>query len=301
MIFVLLTVLSSLGIVVILHYNERRTGDRLVVAGSNYVVASILGLLLSDLAEPEPAALGFGVVVGAGFVAGFLVLMRAMRRSGLGVPASVARLSMVVPVVGSILVYGEMPQTLQWLGIVLGIVAFIVLGAAQMLRRPGVSLAGAGSADAGLGGIADATVDHRGTLLLAAVFVVIGLNDFSMKVAGESGIDTDGFLFYLFTTAALLCWAVIVVRRRRPKRHELAVGALLGVPNFFSSYFLLHALDRLPAGVVYPVVSAGGVVAASIAGLLLWRERHSPLGWIGIGLAAIAVALVSGCAGRTAL
>jgi drug/metabolite transporter (DMT)-like permease len=275
MIFLFLTILSSLSIAVILRLNESRRGDRLVVAGANYSVAAVLGFALSSNLELESTGLLFGLLGGACFIAGFMVLMRAMGHVGMAVPASIARLSMVVPVVGAIAFYNEIPSAWQWIGIATGIGSFVLLGYAQ--RRPD----------------APDAFHVKSMVLLGLVFAVIGFNDFLMKIADESGIDTDRFLFYLFTTAAVLCWIGIAVQRRSVVRRDVVLGGILGVPNYFSSYFLLLALNDLPAGVVYPAVSAGGVVAASIAGLLIWKETHNRAGWIGITLAAIAVALLS--------
>ena len=50
-------------------------------------------------------------------------------------------------------------------------------------------------------------------------------------------------------------------------------GALLGIPNFFSTKFLLMALGDLPAVIVYPTFSAGTILVVTVAGLLLFKEK----------------------------
>ena len=47
----------------------------------------------------------------------------------------------------------------------------------------------------------------------------------------------------------------------------------MGIPNYFSSFFLLKALLTLPADVVYPVFSVGSILIVMTAGILFFRER----------------------------
>jgi multidrug transporter EmrE-like cation transporter len=74
-------------------------------------------------------------------------------------------------------------------------------------------------------------------------------------------------------------------------------GLILGVPNFFSTYFLLESL-RSPffaglSAVVYALYSVIGVVLAFGAGALLWQEPLTARNWAGVLLAIIAVALLN--------
>jgi drug/metabolite transporter (DMT)-like permease len=277
MIYLALTILMSLLIAVILKINESRAGARLVVAGSNYVSASLLGLLLGSASGMSITA-GWsllGMAVGAGFVAGFMLLMRTIRDDGIAVPTSVARLSMLVPVIGSVLFFDEHLDDTRLIGILLGIVAFILLGLAQ--HRPG-----------------DGTrIDIRSISILLSLFLVIGLNDLAMKAVQQADIGSSGFLLLVFGTAAIICWIIVAIRRTELRRNDVALGALLGIPNYLSTYFLMLSLEQLPAALVFPVVSAGGVVAATLAGIIVWREVPKPLGMMGIALAAIAVAILS--------
>ena len=67
---------------------------------------------------------------------------------------------------------------------------------------------------------------------------------------------------------------------------------MLGIPNYFSVYFLLLALRELHAAIVFPTVSAGGVIAVTTTAVIFWREHPNRTAWIGIALAAAAVALL---------
>jgi len=276
MIFLLLTILSSLLTSVMLKVNETRGGSRLVVAGTNYVVAAMLALVMGAWSHLDLGGqwIWIGIAAGGGFIGGFLMLMRGIKEIGLAIPTSAARLSMLIPVAGSIICFDERPSPLQIAGIGAGIAAFLMLGAAQRRRD------NKGELDLGAVGV------------LAAIFTIVGITDFSMKAAQTGGADKDGFAFWVFISAAAFCWLTVAARRIPVVAADIGRGVLLGIPNYFSVYFLLLALKQLDASVVFPTVSVGGVIAVTATAVIFWKEHPNRTAWIGIALAAIAVALL---------
>ena len=276
MLFLALTIISSVLTSVVLKINEGRGGNRGVVAGMNYVVAMALALVMSGT---EKLAIGSGwgmagLAMGIGFVAGFILLMRGLKEIGLAIPTSAARLSMLIPVTGSILLFDERPSVPQIAGIVAGVAAFILLGLAQRRRDTAARL--------DLGAIG----------LLVSIFAIVGTTDFGMKIAKTNGVDGDALTVYIFAAASATCWIWVALKRVRVTGHDLITGALLGIPNYFSVYFLLLALGRLNASIVFPSVSAGAVVLVTIVAVIFWKEHPNRTAWMGIALAAIAVALL---------
>ncbi len=278
MLNLILSILSSLAISIILKVSETRGGRRSVVAGSSYISAAVLGLLLAE--DPgaglEPLWMLMGTAVGIGFVAGFMLQMKAIRRLGLAVSISVARIATLGPVVGAMIFYNEQPSPMQTAGIGVGLLSFLLLKLAQRGRRHD------GSHRADMGAVG----------LLALLFVVMIANDFSMKIVQEAGIDFGSFLLFVFATAALICWGRVVILRTKVRRHDLLLGLLLGIPNYLSSWFLIRALKSLGAATVFPTVSAAGVVLTALVAVLFWKERPNRIAWIGIALAAVAVVLL---------
>ncbi len=137
--------------------------------------------------------------------------------------------------------------------------------------------------------------------LLAALFLTGGFVDVVNKTFQEryaATVPEATFLLFVFGVAFAI-GAVASVRTARrtgrwPGRGVLAWGLGLGVLNYVSTSFLLQALGVLPAPVVFPLNSVAIVLGAAVLGRLLFAERLSRGNVAGLGLAALAVALLAG-------
>jgi len=279
MIFVVLTIVSSVLVSVVIRVNEGRGGSRLVVAAMNYVMAASLSVLflVVDGGELVLRWVLVGTALGIGFVAGFLLMMKGINDIGLAIPTSAARLSMLVPVVGSMLIYAERPDTAKIVGIVVGFLGFAFLGISQ--RRAGRSQ----EHRVGIGGV----------ITLVLLFIVVGSTDFTMKASLMNGADNNALTLVIFASAAVLCWLVVVVKKLSVSSRDVRLGLILGIPNFCSVLFLLLALRVLDASRVFPAVSAGAVVLVTVVAAVVWRERPNRPAAIGLALSGLALALLA--------
>lgn len=276
-----LSVACSVLIAFILKINEIKSGDRLVVLGANYIVATGLGLLLWKFGDVTELSLGlpvllFAAVVGVGFVIAFFAYMKSVRTVGISLATLVARLSIVLPLLFSAIFYTEIPTLIQWIGIVLTF--FTLIFFTRSIRQ-------------------DKSKEYtpEGLFYLAVMFIVLGLNDFSMKIFREwqPGGDRGLYLLVLFGMATLFSWGLITVKRKKIAPADILRGIVLGIPNLFASYFLIDALHLLPGIVVYPLVNVSIVLFTALGGLLIWKEQLNRAGWFSLGIAVLAIAALS--------
>jgi multidrug transporter EmrE-like cation transporter len=73
----------------------------------------------------------------------------------------------------------------------------------------------------------------------------------------------------------------------------LALGAITGLFNVGQLIALLRGLAEIPGIIAFPVTAAGGLLAVTIGGRILWHERLAGRAGIGIALSLAAVALVN--------
>ena len=69
-------------------------------------------------------------------------------------------------------------------------------------------------------------------------------------------------------------------------------GILLGIPNYFSIYFVLKSLDELGGIVVFPVLNIGVVLLSTIISFIYYKEQMSLLNWMGISMSCISIILI---------
>ena len=55
------------------------------------------------------------------------------------------------------------------------------------------------------------------------------------------------------------------------KIRNVLAGIILGIPNYFSMYFVLIALEQLGSIYVFPVLNIGVVLTSAIIGLFIMK------------------------------
>jgi len=275
MISLCLAVLSSCAISLIMRLSADKITAKLSMLSVNYLICSALGAVYAgfDLICPEVS--GFPTTVALGFVGGILFLVSFMllqwntARNGIVLSSVFMKLGLLVPMVISVLFFREMPTWLQIAGFCLALVAIVLINAKRGAGRFRWELL----LLLLLGGGADA---------MSKIFEVLGPAALS-----------DQFLFYIFAVALVLCLALVIYKKERPGWRELLFGAAIGIPNFFSSKFLLRALADLPAVVVYPSFSIGTMLLTTLVGVVFFKERLQKRQWLAMAVIIVALLLLN--------
>lgn len=138
----------------------------------------------------------------------------------------------------------------------------------------------------------EAVTSRSGLLLL---LLCSGLTDSLAKVfeaVGSRALD-GWFLLITFLVALAACLVLLVWKKEHLGWREVLYGCLVGIPNYGSVFFLLRALTRLPAVLVYPTYSAGTILAISLIGVAAFRERPGRRQWCGLAIILAALVLLN--------
>ena len=273
MVFLCLAILSSCAIALFTRISANKVTAKLSMLSVNYLICSLLGAAYAgfDLICPDvsgfPTTVALGVVGGILFLVSFMLFHQNTARNGIVLSSVFMKLGLLVPMILSVLVFHELPTWTQITGFCIALIAIVLINAkkennASRFRWELVGLLL-------MGGSADA---------MSKVFEVLGPAALSNQ-----------FLFYIFAVALVLCVILVVYKKERLGMQELLFGAAIGIPNFFSSKFLLRALADLPAVVVYPSFSIATMLITTLAGVFFFRERLLKLQWL--ALIAIVAAL----------
>lgn len=266
-IYMLLSLLSSLLIALFLRVIEHKEQDRTVVIASNYLVAGLLGYVLLENTDFSVPVFSFGTVMGLFFFVGFVLFSRAIKSKGVAAPVTIGRLSLALPVAFSILLWGEKPMPADIAA--LALIFFIIL-----------------SWEGKVGKVSP---------ILLVLFLLFGFMDTGMKYF-KLQFPTTGdsfFLVIVFFSSLVWSWSYILVSRKKVKWKDVSSGLIMGLPNFFSSYFLLKSLGHIPAYVVFPFLNVGMIILSALAGYLVFKEKLDGKKIILLILGAIAVLILT--------
>lgn len=257
MISLILAICSSAMVAIMMRVAQPRVNFPTGLLAANYIVCSLMSLILSwpELPGLSLDALGFpaglGVINGLMYLGSFVLMQWNTRHNGVVLSSVFMKLGILVPTVLSVVWFREMPTGLQITGFVLAIAAIVLLN-----YQRGVKLSPSSWA-------------------LILMLLVGGMGDGMSKiyeVYGDPGFK-NLFLFFTFLAALLLCLGLMVSRGERLGAKELTYGALLGIPNFLSSLFLLRSLATVPAVIAFPTFSVSVILVVALAGMLVFHER----------------------------
>jgi len=279
MYLLLLTVLCSTSIALILKYVDTKRGEVIVLLAGNYLVASIISLMFILFKEDVHFSihtLFFGLGLGLLFVASFFAFAKAISYAGTGLATTSSRLSVIIPIVFSIIIYNESPSEFQIVGFAFTVITFAFFYFS----------------------ISDGHISGDGFLkyiLLVAVLVGIGINDFSMKVfkSWKPEQEEPFFVFFIFTSAFFYTSIYIALKKIKIIKHTAVWGLVLGVPNVFSTIFLLGALALLPAIIVYPLINVGIILFTTLLAFIIWKEKLNRWGILAIASGLLAIVFLS--------
>lgn len=251
----------------------------------NYLTACFVGFLMYEgtSAMPEihmkswfPGTLMLGVL----FIVIFNLMARTSQEMGVSVASVATKMSLVVPVILGILLYGERLGHLKILGVLLALGAVYFT---SIKDRPK--------------GLKRASI-----WLPVLVFLGSGIIDASIKYLQEYHVKEAEFPLMsatIFAAAASSGLIFIALRwRKAPLKinyRNILGGVALGVPNFFSIYYLLRALqnDFLNSASIFTINNVAIVMFTTLLGILLFKERISLKNWAGIVLAVLSIVLIA--------
>ena len=277
MIYLLLAIISSALVSLVMRLSTDKVKGNIAMLVVNYIVCMCLAAGFAGLGELVPEnqgigrTLGLGAVNGVLYLASFVLFQMNVKRNGVVLASTFMKLGLLVPMVLSVFLFGEIPGVVQIIGFALAIIAILMINLEK---------------DSGGKGFKFGLV----LLLLCG-----GMADAMSKVFEEVGnaSHSQQFLLYTFAVAFILCICFMAYKKQKIGRGEIVFGTLIGIPNFFSAKFLLKSLESVDAVIAYPTFSVATILVVTLVGVMAFKEKLGKRQWCALGIILAALVLLN--------
>lgn len=281
MIYLILSILSSLSILIIFKVTEKYDIKVIHPIIINYFVATALGYFSSGLGPKEIISIPTSwiwpaLVIGSIYVFTFFLIGYSTRKAGMALTTIASKMSFVFPMIFSILI-----DPLDGYSNIKLILLLMTIGAVFLsVYKKRVK-----------------AIDSLFIIFLPFIlFILMGLADSLVKLAQNSFVKDPSqsslFSFIIFLFASF--WGIILIFLQKNKKEVfqpkvLITGLILGICNFGSLYFLINALNALKVNnsLVFALNNMGVVLFSIILALFFFKEKVTKLNKVGIILSII--------------
>jgi drug/metabolite transporter (DMT)-like permease len=288
MLYLVLSVVFSVLLLVNFRAHARFQVDTRIAILLNYPVCFLTAYFHQPSAIPFRWPTGIDtallMVMGVGFVITFLLSGFSTQKNGMAPTSLANNISLVIPVLINLFIL-KTGGEITW-----SIAAGLVFSfAAIYFCSPQV----------------DASSDSKPVVaLLLAVFVAYGLTNtlfsyLNSTLTAQVG-GTLPFIMMLLIGSMASSFIVLVWKSVNGtlnwNRNSVLASIPLGLPNFFSFYFLLKALDAYQnnAAVVLTMYNLSVILLSAIAAYVFFKEHLSKRQWLGLAVGCVGIALLNG-------
>lgn len=257
----------------------------------NYLVCVIAGLIFLSadmhyLVESSSFKLWhfLGVALGFLFILTFLRMSRTAQEISVSASSMASKLALVIPVLFSLLIIQRSAKDydfINYTGIVLTIPALLLaswpeknLKQEKLMERIALPL---------------------------SVFILSGIIDTCLNYFNALFEDDPSFIFFpvlVFFSAATFGFLYTLTNKSIPRKIKVKSvlgGIYLGIPNFFSLYFLLDTLKifNQDGAFIFPFSNLGTIVLATLGAFILFQEKLNLIRLSGLILSCLALFLLA--------
>lgn len=282
-IFLLLSIAFSTFINLIFRWFKDFKVNKFQAIIVNYVVCFIIGFSLSThqdiLSYVHEQWFMYCILLGFLFIAIFFSMALTTEKLGISVTAVSGKMSVVIPILFAYFFAKEDITLLFVIGLILSILSIYFITVKKELH-----------------------LDKRYLILPVIVFLGGGMIDTSLKVlqqAYSQDIPLSTISYSIFLGAFIAGTSIYLVKERANfsswEWKSVKAGVALGVPNYFSIFFLLSAIEgfSVKSAFVFGVNNVGVVLVSTLLSVLIFKEKLEPKNQWGLLLAVVSIAIIS--------
>lgn len=268
----------------------------LIYAGFTFIAS--MGLLLFSLFQPEarqisPETLMFGILFGLGFMLTIIFYNLAISTGPLSYTAFYFSASMLIPTVTGIIAFNEAMTLTTVAAILLFLAAFYFINVNPDQKSEGGST----------------KRSDKWLLYCLLTFLFNGLLAVIQKFHQHQmeGTQSSGLMFVGFCSAFvfyILAYTVQYVTGKKQEsltisregtvlRQNLLPMVLLAATSLIGNIIMTFLSGVVPSSYLFPLVQGSIIVSITLCSMLLFREKLSTFGKIGIMLGVFAIIIIN--------
>ncbi len=283
MLYIFLCICCSVAVSILLKLSKRYQIDVFQAITWNYSIAIVLTwiFLKPQLSHLNSSPFYIYSLLGILLPTIFVAIAVSVTANGIIRTEIAQRLSLFIPVIASFLLFNEHLTIVKSTGIIIAFAAIVCAIPIKKQRSPNKKAV------------------PYGWLYLVATFLGIGVIDVLFKqMAASKAVSFGTSLLLVYIISFVLAMFGLVYRFGSKKSKfswpHILFGWILGVFNFGDILFYIKAQQSISTkpSFVFSSVDIGVIVLGSVVGLLIFKEKLSPLNKIGIGLAIVAIVVI---------
>lgn len=285
MIYLLLSILFNAVLFIIIKLFAKFNIDALQALVVNYFVAFGVGLFFLDTSFSPQIIISQewfkgSVLLGFIFISTFYVTTITSQRNGLSVASVASKMSVIIPIILGVFLYDETLGSVKILGIIIALIAVYFTSKKET-----------------------GEIQQASNLVFPIlVFIGAGTIDSSLKYlqtfhvpSNQIGLFSSVTFFCAFSFGILILVFLSLKGKIKFAGRNILGGIALGLPNFFSLYYLVKMLEAkaFESATLFTIHNIAIVLVSTFVGILFFKERISMRNALGIGLALFALFLVT--------
>lgn len=282
--YLVLSILCSSFINLVFRWFGKFRVDTFHAIVINYLVCFLIGSAIASFWDYTSALdqdwFIYSLLLGILFIGIFFSMGQTTIRLGISVNAVSSKMAVAVPLVYAFVFACEKITWLFVIGIICSLISVIFISVKKNLNVP-----------------------PKLYWLPVIVFLGSGVIDTFLKIlqthfANEISLAVMSATIFLgaFISGLLVMLCRSGSRRAKSIEVQSIVGGLaLGIPNFFSIFFLLHAINafNLKSAFVFGINNVGIVLLSTLLSFLIFKEHLSSRNKFGLILAIISILVIS--------
>ena len=256
-------------------YNQKVTGGAMSFSAASCVAAAVVFLITSGgKLQFSTEFLPYSLLFALSYSVTVVTMMLAIMTGPLSLTCLITSFSLIIPTLYGILALNEPVSTNLFIGLGLLVVALVLIN----LEEKGAK-----------------KITVKWVLYVVLAFVGNGMCSTVQKVQqlDQAGLYKSEFMIVALTISAVAMGIFALCTEKKALLPNLKAGfwtyTVNGLANGGANFLVIFLSSRMAASVMFPVISAGGIVLTFLISLFFYKEKLSKWQILGSALGLVSV------------